>query len=450
MITPSRHSFSYFSDVPHGRAQVPPYRGGGAFHWLALFTALATLLLIFLGGLVTSHQAGMSVPDWPNSYGYNMFLFPPSDWVGGILYEHTHRLLASAVGFCAVVLTLIAWGPSQRPTARRFIRNIALVCSAIALGAVLVLAIGSSIGGVTPAVQNTLSQTAIGFAGVFACAAVAYFCRNRKPRWLRWLAVSVLAAVILQGVLGGLRVVLIKLDLAIIHACVAQAFFCLMAFLALATSRWWYQSKPLPDRSSGRPLVILGAVTVAVIYLQLIVGATMRHYRAGLAIPDLPLAYGKLLPPVDQGQLNAANAFRFRMQPPLDSVTLGQIWLHFGHRIGAVLVTLAVLALAGMVIGRYRHRPQLSKPAVLLIVLLAAQLTLGVLTVLLRKPADIASTHVAVGALVLVTTFWLTASAARIYGWQSWSVDSRESAVCRSDSKSLDRAGVRQGTGELV
>ena len=170
----------------------------------------------------------------------------------------------------------------------------------------------------------------------------------------------------------------------------------------------------------------MGTVTVGVIYLQLIVGATMRHEQAGLAIPDLPLAYGKVLPPVDQPQLDAANWSRARMQPPLEAVTLGQIWLHFGHRIGAVLVTALALALAVVVIRRYRHHPELFRLAVLLIVLLAAQLTLGVLTVLLRKPADIASSHVAVGALVLVTVFLLTAIAARIYGPRRRITDDRE------------------------
>src|ERR1700679_1161554 len=76
--------------------------------WLARFaflSACATLALLGLGGLVTSHEAGMSVPDWPNSYGYNMFLFPVSKWGGGILYEHTHRLLATIVGTLTVILT---------------------------------------------------------------------------------------------------------------------------------------------------------------------------------------------------------------------------------------------------------------------------------------------------------------------------------------------------------
>src|SRR3954471_23354651 len=89
-------------------------------HLIALLTACATFPLIFMGGLVTSHGAGMSVPDWPNSYGYNMFLFPPRFWVGGILYEHTHRLMGSLVGFLSIVLVILAWGPSARRTPRRW------------------------------------------------------------------------------------------------------------------------------------------------------------------------------------------------------------------------------------------------------------------------------------------------------------------------------------------
>src|SRR6185369_2750197 len=72
-----------------------------------------------MGGLVTSHQAGMSVPDWPNSYGYNMFLFPPNQWVGGILYEHTHRLMGTVVGFLSIMLAASAYGPSRDAGARR-------------------------------------------------------------------------------------------------------------------------------------------------------------------------------------------------------------------------------------------------------------------------------------------------------------------------------------------
>src|SRR2546423_8380780 len=76
---------------------MPEQRYNRWLHRIALLTAAATFPLIFMGGLVTSHGAGMSVPDWPNSYGYNMFLFPPRLWIGGILSEHKPRLM-SAVG----------------------------------------------------------------------------------------------------------------------------------------------------------------------------------------------------------------------------------------------------------------------------------------------------------------------------------------------------------------
>src|SRR6188474_1416204 len=83
-------------------------------HVVAVLTACATFPLIFMGGLVTSHGAGMSVPDWPNSYGYNMFLFPPSKWIGGIFYEHTHRLVASWVGLLTIILAVWLWMKDSR------------------------------------------------------------------------------------------------------------------------------------------------------------------------------------------------------------------------------------------------------------------------------------------------------------------------------------------------
>jgi cytochrome c oxidase assembly protein subunit 15 len=227
--------------------------------------------------------------------------------------------------------------------------------------------------------------------------------------------------VIVQGVLGGLRVVLVKLDLAIVHACVAQAFFCLCAFVAIVTSRWWADAPDLSqsrESPAGRRITRLAIAAVAMVYCQLIVGAVMRHYQAGLAIPDLPLAYGKLLPPVSQGALQAAQLHLAGGDPlrlPNPPFTLTQVWLAFGHRIGAVLVTLTLMLLAYKVIRLNRGRPSLLGPAIVLVGLLLTQLTLGVSTVLLHKPADVASAHVAVGALVLVTTFALAARAARLY-----------------------------------
>src|ERR1035441_4336550 len=89
-----------------------------SLHRFAVFTAIATLGLVGIGGLVTSHGAGMAVPDWPNTYGYNMFFFPISQWVGGIFYEHTHRLVASGVGLLTIALGLWLYGRNARPFMR--------------------------------------------------------------------------------------------------------------------------------------------------------------------------------------------------------------------------------------------------------------------------------------------------------------------------------------------
>jgi len=83
-------------------------------HRFALLTAAATLFLIWMGGLVTSHGAGMAVPDWPTTYGYNLFFFPSSKWVGGIFYEHTHRLVATGIGFLTVILAVWLWLRKER------------------------------------------------------------------------------------------------------------------------------------------------------------------------------------------------------------------------------------------------------------------------------------------------------------------------------------------------
>src|SRR4051794_28832769 len=147
-------------------------------HWIALLTAAATFPLIFMGGLVTSHGAGMSVPDWPNSYGYNMFTFPPSKWIGGIFYEHTHRLMGTVVGICAIALMLQAWGFGKR---RDVTRAICLAAGAIISVAVL-LFVGAML---IPAasdehrmVRFILKNGAIGLAAIALLLICATFFRD--------------------------------------------------------------------------------------------------------------------------------------------------------------------------------------------------------------------------------------------------------------------------------
>jgi cytochrome c oxidase assembly protein subunit 15 len=319
-------------------------------HRIALLTAAATLPLIMMGGEVTSRQAGLSVPDWPNSYGYNMFLFPPRLWVGGILYEHVHRLAGSVVGLLSILLCVWAF-------------------------------------------------------------------KSGAPSRQRKLALVVLAAVIFQGILGGLRVDLVDLALAVIHGCFAQAFFCLVALMAALSSRWWAEAPDLssgPESRHGRRLVVAGMLTVLVVYNQLIVGAVMRHEGAGLAVPDIPLVYHRFLPPTTDDQLQQINHLR-AWQLNLPPVTLDQIWLHYAHRVGALVVSLFILALVAHILLFHRGKVGLTGLAVVLLLLLLLQLVLGLTTVYYRRPADLASAHVAVGALVLVTSFVLTARAVRLY-----------------------------------
>jgi cytochrome c oxidase assembly protein subunit 15 len=371
-----------------------------------------------MGGLVTSHKAGLAVPDWPNSYGYNMFLFPPSYWVGGIFFEHTHRLLGTLAGFCSILLLLQAYAPARNPRPRKFIAAAAIL-SLLAAAAVGVTMLAK--GATDPLSHPDAARLSHYFTGLLSLAAIliaAWFPRTRELRpWVRRLTIAILLAVIFQGILGGLRVVWVNLNLAVIHGCFAQAFFCLCTLLTLATSKWWHATpSPHPQSAIRSPqsLTRLALASVLLVYLQLIAGATMRHFDAGLAIPDLPLAYGQLLPPTSPDALPAINEAR-SADALLHPVTLTQIWLHFAHRIGAVLVTAILLVLISQTLRRSKDNA-LRRPAHALSILLLAQLTLGVLTVLWRKPAEIATSHVAVGALLLVTTFVIFVRSARLYG----------------------------------
>lgn len=303
-------------------------------HYFALLTAIFTFLLLGLGGLVTSHEAGMSVPDWPNTYGYNLFLFPIGKWVGGVFYEHTHRLLASAVGLLTVVLAVWFW--------------------------------------------------------------------LREPRrWMRWLGVAAVVLVVAQGVLGGLRVRWHMDHLGIYHGTAAQLFFILVCALALCTSRWWWQAagEKWPQAPTGLRWLVLTATVL--IFGQLILGATMRHQHAGLAIHDFPLAYGQWWPSTSPEAMAAYNASRVEVVTET-AVTAGQIILQMVHRLMALAILLAVAACVWQAWRQMGGAHLLAKLTVFWLGLILAQIGLGIATILTNKAADVATLHVLVGALALV------------------------------------------------
>ena len=173
-------------------------------HRLAVLTAAATCVLIVFGGLVTNTGAALAVPDWPTTFGHNMFLFPWSQMVGGVFYEHSHRLLGSLVGMLTLALAAVLWPRGGR---------------------------------------------------------------------LRALGIVAVVAVIAQGVVGGLRVVLLTDGLAMVHGPLAQGFFALIVAIALMTSA--RMARPAPALDGATRGLTLAAATL--VYLQIVFGALLTH-----------------------------------------------------------------------------------------------------------------------------------------------------------------------------
>jgi cytochrome c oxidase assembly protein subunit 15 len=369
-------------------------------HRFAVLTALATLVLIGIGGLVTSHGAGMAVPDWPNSYGYNMFTFPVSMWVGGILYEHSHRLAGSVVGFLTLVLALWLNG---RPAAKW-----------LRWGSILVLALGLLAATSSKVkLDNVLFLVGTGVAG-FGISLVWPRHEPIGPRLARF-GLLALVLVIVQGVLGGLRVTALADWLGIFHGTLAQCFLVLICAIALVTSGWWErlkaQSQVAAVPAKLRNFLLL---TTLLILGQLALGASMRHQHAGLAVSDFPLAHGKVWPATDAASLEAYNRSR-NDHREFKAITAGQIHLHMAHRIGALVVFGHVLGSLLKLCRTVGWAHPLARVAVGWFALLCVQFGLGIWTVLSNKSADIATLHVVVGAASLVTGALLTLLAGTVF-----------------------------------
>ena len=363
--------------------------------WLnrfALLTAIATLVLIGIGGLVTSHEVGMSVPDWPTTYGYNMFLFPISKWIGGIFYEHTHRLMATIVGLLVVALTRWLGGsPARKP---------------LAIVGVVELLAGFGLLRLYPQLSGA-GHFLSGIGGVVLLAALIWVRNEPAVRPLPQLGWLAFGLVQLQGLLGGLRVVLSKDAVGIFHASLAQLFFILLCAIALLTSRWWreLQASPARGHQAGlRWFLLSGSI---LIFIQLMLGATMRGQHAGLAIPDFPAAYHKLWPATDPASVASYNQLRRDIYDP-NAITAFQIILQMVHRLVALLIFCAVGFCAWQTRRQLSARHPLAKLSLGWLGLIFLQILLGAATIWSNKAADVATAHVVVGALSLVTGGLLT------------------------------------------
>jgi cytochrome c oxidase assembly protein subunit 15 len=283
--------------------------------------------------MVTSKNVGLAVPDWPTTFGYNMFLFPVSKWVGEILFEHTHRLMGSVVGLLTIVLAVWLWLGEDR-------------------------------------------------------------------QWVRKLGVIALAGVILQGILGGLRVTMMKDEIGIFHACVAQAFLGLLVVIALVTTNFWrgLANQPIDLQKFAALKALAIAITLA-IYVQLALGATMRHQHRDLSILDFPTANGAWIPDTSAAALAKLNAWRDARG--LSDVTAFQIWLQMAHRFLAFIIAIAVIAFCLRVWRDARSFAAINRLSIFWVALVICQIALGAWTIWSNKAADVATAHVALGAVML-------------------------------------------------
>jgi cytochrome c oxidase assembly protein subunit 15 len=352
----------------------------------AVFTACMTFVLVWMGGLVTSHGAGLAVPDWPNTYGYNMFFFPPSKWIGGIFFEHSHRLVASAVGFLTMILALWLHGRASRPVLRWG-------------GAVFILA-GLALCLKFPAHdKENISLSILGLAALGA--SFVWPACGPSPRWLRLMGISAFIAVVVQGVLGGLRVTQLDARIGIFHATLAQLFLLLVCAIALSQTDFWRQLPVQAETDRSRFRLFFVATTCLVLG-QLVLGATMRHQHAGLSIPDFPTAYGKLWPDTSPAAVLSYNQHRLEVFGD-NPITAFQIEQQMAHRIMALAILIAV-GFGAWRAGHYLgSRHPLARLSFFWFGLVIAQALLGAATIWTGKSADVATAHVACGALCLVT-----------------------------------------------
>jgi len=332
-------------------------------HAFAVLLAASTFCLVCVGGLVTSKGAGMAVPDWPTTYGYNMFLFPISQWKGGILFEHSHRLVASLVGLLTV--TLAIW--LRERESRRWLRRVGY------LAVVLVVAQGVLGGLRVTAMKDELGIFHAILAQLFLIlvSSIALW----TSRW--WHARRESEGAANSDGLTTESIELKRTEL--------RTF-----------SRWAF----------SLALVILA---------QLAIGASMRHQHAGLSIPDFPAAYGKVWPATDADSVARYNQLRGEVNA-LNPITAAQIYLQMAHRGMALIILIAAVALVVMAARRFSGVSVVQWFARALLVLILLQVVLGAVTIWSNKAADIATAHVGVGALSLVVTALWTQVMRRMAG----------------------------------
>ncbi len=311
--------------------------------FLSKLLCFATLLLITAGGIVTTKNVGLAVPDWPTSYGHSMWALPWSMWKGGVLYEHTHRVIASVVGLMSLVLAI--WLSGIEP--RRWVRI-------LAAGALLMVIAQGLLGALT-------------------------------VRFLLPQAVSVSHATVAQ---------------AFFVVTIGTAY-------ALSRERDQRTHVVEDAADAGKATWVWAFVSLVIVQLLLgaVMRHGMKH-KGGVAIPDFPTAGSAWIPSFDQTTLDAVIGLRDDLVWDHGSdieaeVTMADVLVHYLHRIGAAIVVIGSTCLTVLLA---RHGPPNRKIGATLGWLnlaLVAQVGLGIATVLTQRGEILATAHVALGATVL-------------------------------------------------
>jgi heme A synthase len=325
---------------------------------LALTAAGLTLVLIVAGGLVTNTDSGLACPDWPTCFGS-----PMPKMVGGVAVEHTHRLIASAVGFLTALLVLLLW---SRDGHKGLGWLATLGLTPLVLGGAFTAAAGVSKTGFLPAVPAAL--TVLGFAGLAALLV--------RARGATRLSMVALILVLAQGLLGGLTVVYkLPPTVLVLHLGTSMLFFSTLLLLGWGLALPQAASRE-PKAEPARGLLWL---TTGALYLQILIGATVRHTGAGLICTDLPFCRGALWPT--------------NVHPA--------VHLHMVHRALALIVAALIVAVAARLwntADAWTRRLARGSTA-----LVAVQIALGVLTIVTFKELLSVTGHLMVGAMLLGT-----------------------------------------------
>lgn len=320
----------------------------------SILTAIFAVLLIGVGASVTSTGSGDAVPDWPLSYGT---LFPRM--AGGVLYEHSHRLVA---GTLAILITIL----------------------------------------------------------------MIWLLRSKQPRYVKTFSVIAFVAVLLQATLGGLRVLVVsnekiqdtvtgifsvghiepvRIAIAITHATLAEIVLCMVFLIALFTSKAWENFK-LNEVRVGAKIAKLYTLAFVFAFIQVLLGALVRHTQSGSVIPDFPLSFGKIIPPFGNLPYDPNSPF------PISYAELQfKVAIHFAHRVWAFVV--AGVGIYASILAIKKDVKLLRGFAKLWIVLIALQILLGSFVIWTKLSVLVTILHVAVGATLLGTTLLLTVLAWR-------------------------------------